>query len=43
MAHKLTSAKNQPQFSKMTMGQYWLSFQNKLPQNLKKIIQQNLY
>jgi len=24
MAHKITSSKNQPQFSQTTIGQYWL-------------------
>jgi len=27
MAHKVKSPENQPQFSQMTMGQYWLGFQ----------------
>jgi len=36
MAHEIASPKNQPQFSQVTMGQYWLG-KTKLKQALRLI------
>jgi len=36
MAHKVNSPENQPQFSQMMIGQYWLGL-NKLPDQPKML------
>jgi len=53
MAHEVKSPKNQPQFSQMMMGQYWLgktepkqAFRNafkKLPRNFKKTLLNGIF
>ena len=49
LAHKITLPKNQPLFSQMTMGQYWLAFRLtpnafiKLLWNFIKKLNRNFY